>query len=104
MAKFVGEAGHDAGGLYTESLVAACRELQAVNEDGTMQMPLLVLCPNGRNQVGEQRDKFLPNPCFEDLEMFEFLGRLMGICSMDTNRALPLDLPSIVWYFLYYTF
>lgn len=142
MVKFVGEGGHDVGGLYNESLVDICNELQGsvlVDNKEVPKLPLLHLCPNGRNKFGENRGKYLPHPSArtpEELQMLEFVGRLMGkniiscwrnnemlkqtvihtsnigtpkhdfaICDfcilglgcLDANRALPLDLPSIVW-------
>lgn len=128
MVKFVGEGGHDVGGMYNESLVEICNELQgerdrseedggAKNESSTRVrsegdaaaaaavsdqplLPLFRLCPNGHHGVGDNRSKYLPNPCATGPlvhSMFEFVGRLLGICCLDNNRALPLDLPSLIW-------
>lgn len=121
MVKFVGEGGHDAGGMYNESLVEICNELQsempqeaqgaatAGSNLGTtaaaavpsqLLLPLFRLCPNGHHVIGEHRASFLPNPCATSplcLSMFEFVGRLCGICCLDNNRALPLTLASLVW-------
>lgn len=123
MVKFVGEGGHDVGGLYNESLVDLCNELQADqphnyqqnNNDAptgaetganashnTLQplLPFFRLCPNGQHGVGENRGKYIPyskatRPLH--LSMFEFVGRLLGTCCLDNNRALPVDFPSLIW-------
>ena len=103
MVKFVGEGGHDVGGLYNESLVDICNELQAEgnpNSTHAQLLPLFRLCPNGRHGVGDNRNKYVPNSASTSplhLAMFEFVGRLMGICCLDNNRALPLDLSAHVW-------
>ena len=103
MVKFVGEGGHDVGGLYNESLVDICNELQAEgnpNSTHAQLLPLFRLCPNGRHGVGENRNKYVPNSASHSplhLSMLEFVGRLMGVCCLDGNRALPLDLCSMVW-------
>lgn len=56
------------------------------------------------NEVGINREKWLPNPAVGELgldssvhgEMLEFLGRLMGV-AIRSREPLDLDLPSIVW-------
>jgi len=62
-------------------------------------LPLFILCPNGREGVGQNRDKYVPRPSATKplhLSMFEFLGQLMGL-AIRTTELLNLDLPSIVW-------
>jgi len=91
--KFLGEGGIDAGGLYRELIYCLCKELQS------QQLPLFILCPNGREQIGQNRDKWVPNPSSTSplyLAMYEFLGKLMGL-AIRTLSLLNLDLPSIVW-------
>jgi len=91
--KFLGEGGIDAGGLYRELIYCLCMELQS------KQLPLFILCPNGREQIGQNRDKWVPNPSATSplyLAMYEFLGKLMGL-AIRTLSLLNLDLPSIVW-------
>ena len=90
---FLGEGGVDAGGLYRELLFCMCKELQSP------QLPLFILCPNGREQIGQNRDKWVPRPSSVSpllLSMFEFLGKLMGL-AIRTKSLLSMDLPSIVW-------
>ncbi|CAN0358496.1 unnamed protein product, partial [Ectocarpus sp. 12 AP-2014] len=95
---FVGEHAHDAGGPYRESLAEYCAELQSG------ALPLLIKCPNSVNDVGINREKWLPNPAIGKVgpsaalhaEMLGFLGRLMGV-AIRSQEPLDLDLPSIVW-------
>lgn len=62
-------------------------ELFAGQEEQEDVLPLFVPCPNRQQAVqligvGENRDKFILKPSSntpEHLEMFEFLGKLMGI-------------------------
>jgi HECT-domain (ubiquitin-transferase)/Putative zinc finger in N-recognin (UBR box)/UBA-like domain len=94
--KFVGEAGHDVGGMYNESVNDICSELQSEEHI----LPILVHCPNFHASVGQNQEKWLPNPdarSASDLRLFYFFGRLLGIACLDTNRVMSLDLPSIVW-------
>jgi len=90
---FRGEGGIDAGGLYREILSVMCEELQS----GVL--PLFMNVPNGRENMGANRDKWVPRPTSTKalyLSMFEFLGKLMGL-AIRSKDLLPLDLPSIVW-------
>lgn len=62
-------------------------------------LPLFILCPNGKNDVGLNREKYILNPsCTSSLQlsMYEFVGVLIGI-ALRTKFTLPLDLPSIFW-------
>lgn len=94
-----------AQGPYRESFAVYCAELQSD------ALPLLVRCPNAVNDVGINREKWVPNPavigssssgggggssraCYA--EMLSFLGRLMGV-AIRSRQPLALDLPSIVW-------
>jgi len=130
--KFVGEGGHDVGGMYNESLVEICNELQSVlaklnntttheteqkgpNGSGDSEaeqadaapspaipvLPLFRPVPNYYHVIGENRNKYLPSPEAGRLAllrcMLYFVGRLLGVCCLDNNRALPLDLPPLIW-------
>jgi len=92
-AVFIGEFGHDAGGLYRESYSVYCSELMSP------ALPLLTRCPNFRNSYGQNRETWLPAPNATfpvALDMYKFLGKLMGI-AIRNQEYLPLDLPSLVW-------
>lgn len=85
-------------GPYRESFAEYCAELQSD------ALPLLIRCPNAVNDVGINREKWLPNPAVGKsglsaamhAEMLGFLGRLMGV-AIRSQEPLDLDLPSIVW-------
>lgn len=85
-------------GPYRESFAEYCAELQSG------ALPLLIRCPNAENDVGINREKWLPNPAIGRVglsatvheEMLGFLGRLMGV-AIRSQEPLDLDLPSIVW-------
>ncbi len=50
--------------------------------------------------TGYNREKWILNPgavSSIQLEMFAFLGKLMGI-AVRTKEYLPLNIPSIIWY------
>jgi hypothetical protein len=90
---FMGERSHDAGGPYRESWSMYCTELQS------SALPLLIKTHNAREQIGRNREKWTLNPgatSDTQLEMFTFLGKIMGI-AIRSEGYLALNLPSIVW-------
>ena len=92
-AQFMGERAHDAGGPYRESFAMYAQELQSKS------LPLMLPTPNGRHAVGYNRDKWVLNPASTSnthLEMFAFLGKLMGI-AIRSKEYLALSIPSIIW-------
>jgi len=90
---FMGEMSHDAGGPYRESFAQYTTELQSP------ALPLFLRCPNGVNNVGINREKWIPNPAATSplhFEMYSFLGKIMG-SAIRSQHFLDLNLPSIVW-------
>ena len=90
---FVGEKGQDVGGLYRETLTIYCQELQSPTLD------LMIPTPNARQTIGQNRDRWIPNPGATTAihrEMFVFLGKLMAIAVRGKNY-LSLNMPSLVW-------
>eukprot|EP00471_Norrisiella_sphaerica_P000773 CAMPEP_0184486476 /NCGR_PEP_ID=MMETSP0113_2-20130426/7955_1 /TAXON_ID=91329 /ORGANISM="Norrisiella sphaerica, Strain BC52" /LENGTH=4298 /DNA_ID=CAMNT_0026868373 /DNA_START=23 /DNA_END=12919 /DNA_ORIENTATION=- len=90
---FIGEHAIDAGGPYRAAITDMCDELQSTF------LPLFIPCPNSREAIGENRDKWVPNPSSRRaiyLKMYEFVGKLMGL-AMRSGNLLELDFPSIVW-------
>lgn len=91
---FRGENGSDAGGVFREGMSRIVEDLfsDALN--------LLLPCPNALHGLPNNVDKFMPNPklacCHLALEMYDFLGKLMGV-SLRANLCLPFQLPSLVW-------
>ena len=91
--KFVGESVDDCGGGYSESVAEICDELQ----NGSV--PLLIQTPNGRDDTGVNRDCFIINPFATShihLNMFRFLGALMGI-AVRTGQPINLIIAPSVW-------
>lgn len=63
-------------------------------------LPLLIRTPNGRHAVGYNREKWILNPSSTSsvqLEMFAFVGKLMGI-AIRSKEYMSLNIPSIIWY------
>ncbi|XP_033111225.1 E3 ubiquitin-protein ligase HERC2-like [Anneissia japonica] len=91
--KFIGESVDDCGGGYSESIAEMCDELQ----NGSV--PLLIITPNGRDELGANRDCFLLNPMCKSAihqNMFRFFGVLMGI-AIRTGSPLSISLAEPVW-------
>ena len=92
-----GMGSHDDGGPYRQSFSQYCKELQSIPGVG-----LFLPCSNRRNQIHINQDRWLPNPSARSplqLEMFEFLGKLMGI-AIRNKEYLDLRLPSLLWKYL----
>ena len=92
-ATFEGEGGTDAGGLFRDSVSHLCSELQ------TSAIPLFIPCPNSRTKIGDNQDKFIPNPSATSsihLSMYAFVGKLMGI-AIRGGHMLNLDFPSLLF-------
>eukprot|EP01012_Entosiphon_sulcatum_P068166 TRINITY_DN9820_c0_g1_i2.p1 TRINITY_DN9820_c0_g1~~TRINITY_DN9820_c0_g1_i2.p1 ORF type:complete len:319 (-),score=74.33 TRINITY_DN9820_c0_g1_i2:15-971(-) len=61
-------------------------------------VPLFIPSPNQRNNFGNTREMYVPNPSCKGayLQQYRFLGRLMAGC-LTINEYLTLSLPSLVW-------
>ena len=91
---FEGESGIDAGGVFREGVTRIVEDLF-----DTKHFNLLVLCPNGQNEVHMNVDKCLPNPSHTSalaMQMMEFVGKLMAM-SIRAKLALPFSFPSLVY-------
>ncbi len=65
----------------------------------TGEVPLLIPTPNGANEVGYNRDRFLFNPTLtsdDQLQLFKFLGILIGV-AVRTKKPLDLSLAPTIW-------
>lgn len=90
---FVGESGIDAGGVFREGVSRIVEDLFSEHFN------LLLLSPNGKHEVHSNMEKYVPNPSFTDplsIQMFEFIGRLMGM-SLRVKLCLPFEFPSLIW-------
>jgi hypothetical protein len=88
--KFTGEGVNDNGGPYRDCFNDWCRELQS------RLLPLLIPSPNARQETGRNRDKWIVNPGCHDLDLYHFVGRLIGV-ALRSKIQMNLALPSIVW-------
>lgn len=89
---FQGENVEGQGGPYRQFFTDVVNELRS-------KLPLLIPCPNAQNGVGKNRDRYLVAPSVKSpmsLEMYEFLGVLMG-CALRTGVYLNIDLAPIFW-------
>jgi len=90
--KLQSEGAIDAGGPYRECISSMASELHSPNH-------LLALCPNGKFNIGQNRDKYLPRPSYnnpQQLEWYRFLGILIGI-TLRTKGNFILNFPSMIW-------
>ena len=92
-AIFKGELVVGESGPYRQFFADVSREIQMPNSE------ILCATPNNREHFGEDTDKYLIRPSAasaKDLQLFEFLGLLMGCCAR-TGARMTLDLPSFFW-------
>lgn len=90
---FRGEDGMDWGGLFRDAMT------NMVEDCFSDHLNLFIPCPNAVTQEGFNTEKYVPNPHHttpRTIEMFEFLGKLIGI-SMRFKMYLPFELPALVW-------
>ena len=90
----------DAGGVFREGTSRIVEDLFSPDFN------LLLLSKNGQHNVHNNLDKFVPNPshlppfCKSSvdtaLEMFEFIGKLLGM-SLRAKLFLPFEFPPLIW-------
>jgi len=88
--KFKGEGVSDEGGPFREIFNDVIAELESSN------LPLFIRVPNYHSAVGGNRESWLPNPGCDKLDLFYFLGQLIGI-ALRCEIQLSLNLAPIVW-------
>jgi hypothetical protein len=72
--RFRQEGADDAGGPYQEALSQFCQDIRS------KELELFIPCPNAKEEVGFNQDKFVPNPSMTSpavLEQYEFIGTLL---------------------------
>jgi len=92
--KLIGEGVDDNGGPYREVFIQTCNELQQLDI-----LPFLIPSPNQRSKFGNNQEKYIVNPSQntpQALEMYKFIGRMMGI-SVRCQISFPINFPSIIW-------
>lgn len=96
-ASYINMHSIDAGGPYRDSITRMCSDICST------RLPLFILCPNGRTNVGLNRDCWIPNT-FSPQEsipnklakQYRFVGQLMGM-AMRKKNYLDLKFPSLLW-------
>jgi hypothetical protein len=72
----------------------------SASSEPVTSLRLLVHCPNYWTGCGENRDSYLPNPAATSpraIQMFEFLGKLMGIALRTKEVVVDIDFPPLIW-------
>jgi len=90
---FKGEGASDMGGPYRDLFSNLSEELQSDYLD------LLIKTPNNKNDIGNLRDKFIPNPSSKSTihqECYYFLGCLIA-SAIASGQLISLNLHPIVW-------
>lgn len=65
-------------------------------------MKLFIKSPNHANNVGSERDKYVPNPqttSEKDLQNYFKMGTIMALC-IRCSEVMNFDFPSIFWKYL----
>jgi len=91
--KLQGEGASDFSGVYNEIISIISFELQSKYLD------LFIRTPNNKNEIGLNRDKYIPNPLAKSQlhkDMYYFLGNLM-LHSITSGNVLNLDLHPIFY-------
>ncbi|CAF3719514.1 unnamed protein product [Rotaria sp. Silwood1] len=96
-AVFIGMHSTDGGGPFRDSITRMCAELCSTN------LPLFILCPNGRSNSGSNRDRWIPNvfppnrPIPDEFKnQYRFVGQLMGM-AIRTRNFLDVRFPIVLW-------
>ena len=90
---FKGEQGDDSGGLCRETMTSIASELEAGS------IPLFIPSPNGRNNLGYNKDVYLPDPnatSQKSIALYEFLGKLFGM-AIRTQSFISLNMAPCIW-------
>ncbi|CAF2236238.1 unnamed protein product [Rotaria magnacalcarata] len=101
-AKYVGMFSDDQGGPYRDSITRICADICST------RLPLFILCPNGRINIGSNRDRWIPNVFppnrsipIDIKSQYRFVGQLMGM-AIYTKQYLDVRFPLLLWKQLIY--
>eukprot|EP01047_Picozoa_sp_COSAG01_P008865 COSAG01_NODE_357_length_18296_cov_18.974615_10_plen_661_part_00 len=86
----VGEHASDAGGVFRETMSNISSDLMS------QRTPLFIPTPNQREEVGDLRDMWMPNPGCEDFNMYAFVGRLMA-GAIQSEENIVVSLSPFIW-------
>ena len=91
--KLQGEGASDLNGVYNEIISIISFELQS------KYLELFIKTPNNKNEIGQNRDKYMPNPLaksYLNKEMYYFIGNLM-LHAITSGNVLNLNLHPIFY-------
>ncbi|CAF1140584.1 unnamed protein product [Rotaria magnacalcarata] len=101
-AKYVGMFSNDQGGPYRDSVTRISADICST------RLPLFILCPNGRVNIGSNRDRWIPNVFppnrsipIDIKNQYRFVGQLMGM-AIRTKQYLDVRFPILLWKQLIY--
>ena len=101
-ATYIGMYSVDGGGPYRDSITQICSDICST------RLPLFILCPNGQNNQGTNRDCWIPNvfPPNESIpdeikKQYRFVGQLIGM-AIRKKHYLDLKFPHLLWKQLLY--
>ncbi|CAF3672508.1 unnamed protein product [Rotaria sp. Silwood1] len=96
-AQYIGMHSIDHGGPYRDSITSMCSDICST------RLPLFILCPNGRTNIGLNRDRWIPNVFppnqsipIEIKKQYQFIGQLMGM-AIRRKHHLDLKFPNLLW-------
>ena len=84
------EHAQDAGGVFRETVADISNDLCST------RTPLFIRTPNNVTETGDLRDAWMPNPACEQLDKFEFVGRLMA-AAIQSDENIVVNWPPFVW-------
>mmetsp|Transcript_41691 Transcript_41691/g.81792 ORF Transcript_41691/g.81792 Transcript_41691/m.81792 type:complete len:1003 (+) Transcript_41691:2649-5657(+) len=110
--RIAGEAAEGYPGPFRYLMQAIANELEsqgkpsgAPTQQGLAKdTPLFILCPNGRDVLGENRGTMMVNPSVLDqqsLQQYFYFGQLMGM-AIRSGACLSLSLAPVFWQLLRY--
>ena len=91
----LGEGASDAGGPRREYFELVC-------DEAIQKLKLFISSPNNTGNVGEERDKLVPNPMANspcDIDNFYKIGIYLAI-ALKSQDCTSLMLPSVLWEYL----
>ena len=96
-AQYLGMHSTDQGGPYRDSITRICSDICST------RLPLFILCPNGRTNVGSNRDCWIPNifPPNQSIpiklqKQYRFVGQLFGM-AIRKKHYFDLKFPTLFW-------
>ncbi|CAF5127604.1 unnamed protein product, partial [Rotaria sp. Silwood1] len=96
-AQYIGMHSTDHGGAYRDSLTRICSDICS------LRLSLFILCPNGRTNIGLNRDCWIPNvfPPNKSIpnkykRQYRFIGQLFGM-AIRKKHYLNIKFVILLW-------